>query len=377
MNTAAVVGAGIMGSLLALGLHQEGWQVTLFEAEAQLQNCSNAAAGLLAPMSELDKAEPVIFHLGMESIAALWPAIIQQLSLPIYFQQKGSLVVHHPQDATEWQHFSARIISKLTSVMDENPCISSPLPNPLPQVGEGANSGYLSLQQQALLRLEPELGQFKEAYYFPQEGQLDNQALLPILRKHLQALGISWKIATVHSLMPGQVIVDNKSHDFDMVFDCRGLKAKNMLPGLRGLRGELIWLHAPDVQLQRPVRLLHPRYPIYIAPRPDSTYLIGASELETEDISAISVRTTLELLTAAYYVHRGFAEARVIKTVTHCRPTFIHHQPRIYYSEGLLAVNGLYRHGYLIAPALVAEILRGLKSKQSDLRYPELWESFL
>ncbi|MCE0723160.1 FAD-dependent oxidoreductase [Legionella resiliens] len=354
MKNAAVVGAGIMGCLLALRLQKEGWIVTLFEAETSFNNCSNAAAGLLAPMSELDKAEQVIFNLGMESVETLWTPILNQLPEPIYFRQKGSLVVHHPQDRAEWQQFSARIVSKLS------------------------NSCYQLLNEEVLRQFEPELSQFQRAYYFPREAQLDNQTLLPVLKNHLCEQGVICRDHTfVSAVSPGRVEASKESHQFDFVFDCRGLGAKTSFPHLRGLRGELVWLHAPEVRLQRPVRLLHPRFIIYIAPRPDSHYLIGASELETEDSSPISVRTSLELLTAAYYVHRGFAEARIVKTVTHCRPTLVHHQPRIKYAKQFIAVNGLYRHGYLIAPALVEEILRGLNSNQKDICYPELWEAYL
>jgi glycine oxidase len=352
MMNVAVVGAGIMGCLLALRLQSEGWQVTLFEAEKSFNNCSNAAAGLLAPMSELDKAEQLIFNLGMESVTTLWMPILNQLTGPVYFSQKGSIVLHHPQDRAEWQQFSARIVNKLS------------------------DSCYQLLSCDGLQQLEPELKHFTAAYYFPQEAQLDNQSLLQALKKHLCRNGIRWlDNIFVSSLHPGIVNVNHDSYPFDFVFDCRGLGAKSIFANLRGLRGELICLHAPEVQLHRPIRLLHPRYSIYIAPRPDSYYLIGASELETEDSSPISVRSTLELLTAAYYVHRGFAEARIIKTVAHCRPTLVHHQPRIKYTKQLIAVNGLYRHGYLIAPALVEEVLRGLQSNYQNVYYPELWEA--
>ncbi|WP_115710265.1 FAD-dependent oxidoreductase [Legionella sainthelensi] len=354
MKNAAVVGAGIMGCLLALRLHNEGWQVTVFESEISFNNCSNAAAGLLAPMSELDKAEQVIFNLGMESVEKLWQPILNQLCEPIYFRRQGSLILHHPQDKTEWQHFSARIVNKLS------------------------NSCYELLTHHALKQLEPELHQFQTAYYFPQEGQLDNQNLLSALKKHLSQAGILWREGIfVSSVYPGKIEIEKQSLIFDFVFDCRGLGAKKAFSDLRGLRGELIWLHAPDVNLQRPIRLLHPRYNIYIVPRPDSYYLLGASELETEDLSSISVHTTLELLTAAYYVHRGFSEARIIKTVTQCRPTLTHHQPRIKYAKQFIAINGLYRHGYLIAPALVEEVLRGLKSNHKKVYYPELWEAYV
>ncbi|KTD06208.1 thiamine biosynthesis oxidoreductase ThiO [Legionella gratiana] len=353
MKNAAVVGAGILGCLLALRLHHEGWQVTVFESETSFNNCSNAAAGLLAPMSELDKAEQVIFDLGVESVKKLWRCILNQLNEPIYFRQQGSLILHHPQDKAEWQKFSARIVNKLSSTC------------------------YELLNHHALKQIEPELSQFQTAYYFPQEGQIDNQTLLWALKDHLCQLGVLWRGGVfVSSMYPGRIEIGQQSYAFDFVFDCRGLGAKKTFPDLRGLRGELIWLHAPEVKLQRPIRLLHPRYYIYIVPRPHSYYLLGASELETEDLSPISVHTTLELLTAAYYVHRGFAEARIIKTVTHSRPTLTHHQPRIKYAKQFIAVNGLYRHGYLIAPALVEEVLRGLKSNQEEIYYPELWEAY-
>lgn len=353
MKNAAVVGAGIMGCLLALRLHNEGWQVTLFEAANSFDNCSYAAAGLLSPFSELDKAEHVIFTLGLESVDGLWQSILNQLAEPVYFRQKGSLVVHHPQDKAEWQHFSTRITNKLS------------------------DSCYRLISQDVLSQLEPELNQFKTGYYFPKEGQIDNQALLLALKKQLCQQGVIWRGQTfVSNIHSGKIETGKGSCAFDFVFDCRGMGAKNTFTNLRGLRGELIWLHAPEVRIRRPIRFLHPRYSIYIAPRPGSYYLIGASELETEDLSPISVRTTLELLTAAYYVHRGFAEARIIKTVTHCRPTLIHHQPRIKFAKQFIAVNGLYRHGYLIAPALAEEVLRGLKSNQKDVCYPELWEAY-
>ena len=179
MKNAAVVGAGVMGCLLALRLQKEGWQVTLFEAETSFNNCSFAAAGLLAPLSELDKAEQVIFSLGMESVDTLWKLILNQLTDPIYFRQEGSLVVHHPQDKAEWQQFSTRIVNKLS------------------------DSCYQLLTQDTLSQLEPELNQFKVGYYFPKEAQLDNQALLLALKKHLCQQGVIWReqtfVAHLHS----------------------------------------------------------------------------------------------------------------------------------------------------------------------------------
>ena len=225
-----------------------------------------------------------------------------------------------------------------------------------------------------MLQLEPELAKFQQAYYFADEAQIYSQPILSALQIYLETQGVNHLTNTDNLLLkPRKVITDDKSYDCDMVFDCRGLGAREVFGDLRALRGELIWLHAPDVVLQRPIRLLHPRYSLYLVPRPGNHYLVGASEIEAEDFSPISVRSTLELLTAVYYVHAGFAEARILKTVTHCRPTLSNHLPRIQFSEGLIAVNGLYRHGYLIAPVLAEEIVRCLNTNQQH--YPEIWET--
>ena len=50
------------------------------------------------------------------------------------------------------------------------------------------------------------------------------------------------------------------------------------------------------------------------------------------------------------------------------------HLPKIQFSKGLIAINGLYRHGYLIAPTLIDDVLNYLNKGLSNVRYPELWE---
>lgn len=352
---AGIVGAGIMGRLLALALHNAGWQVSLFDQQTENMNCSTAAAGLLSPFCELDKSELLISCLGQESIKNYWSRIINQLPETIYFQQSGTLVLYHPNDHTEWTHFSRRIVSQL-----------------------GHESTFLQkLSHDTLIALEPELTKFETGYYFQDEAHIDCQALMTALNKYLKAVCLLYMTNTpVLALKPHVIGTKERQYYFDVVFDCRGLGAQSVFPDLRALRGELIWVHAPEVKLQRPIRLLHPRYSLYLVPRPGNIYLIGASEIEAKDFSPISVRTTLELLTAVYYLHGGFGEARILKTVTHCRPTLANHLPRIQFSKGFVAVNGLYRHGYLIAPALAEEILRGVTSNFQYLNYPDLWENY-
>ncbi|OGT44223.1 MAG: thiamine biosynthesis protein thio [Gammaproteobacteria bacterium RIFCSPHIGHO2_12_FULL_37_34] len=352
---AAIVGAGVIGRLLALLLVNNGHEISIFDQDGDdgIKSCSMAAAGLLTPVTELDKSDILIYELGMLAIAQHWPTILNVLQSPIYFQQMGSLAVTHPKDHAEMDHFISFISEKLKN-------------NPM---------AFKKLDQSMMLQLEPGLSKFTYAYYFPKEGQIDNQAVLTELKQWLHAKHVMWYSHTfVEHVQAFEVHYHQSCMKFDMVFDCRGIGAKSIFHDLQGVRGELIWLYAPHVKIAHPVRFLHPRYSLYVVPRPNHIYLIGASEILSEDQCAISVRTTLELLTAAYYLHPGFAEATILKTVTHCRPTLSHYLPKIKYADGFIAVNGLYRHGFLIAPTLVIEIMRWLTKGISSLQYAQLWE---
>jgi glycine oxidase len=145
---------------------------------------------------------------------------------------------------------------------------------------------------------------------------------------------------------------------FDHVFDVRGIGARPQLP-VRGVRGEVFWLHAPGVKLSRAVRLMHPRHTVYIVPRADDMLVVGASEIESEDRSPVSLRSTLELLSAAHSVIPELAEARVVHSETNLRPALPNNLPLLSREKGITRINGLYRHGWLVAPAMVEEALAG------------------
>jgi glycine oxidase len=210
--------------------------------------------------------------------------------------------------------------------------------------------------------IEPELqGRFHRALFFPHEAQVDNQQLLPALLATMRAQAIDCRFNTeVTEVCPGRVVYDGGELQADLVCDCRGIGAEADIPGLRGVRGELVQVRAPDVHLRRPVRMMHPRYPLYVVPREDGRYVIGGTKLESNDRSPISVRGLLELLTAAYSLHPGFAEARLIETSTHCRPAMSDNLPLLSFAPGLVRLNGLFRHGFLLVPAVVEAVVEQL-----------------
>ena len=356
-----IAGAGIIGRLIAWQLLQRGHQITLFDKDPidSGSAASYTAAGMLSPYSEAESAEPLVFDLGVASLK-LWPQIIKQLGAEVHYRSGGTLVVAHRQDQGDFNRFSNAIHQRLN-----------------PQQGD-----FSLIDRAAIAALEPELSdQFHQAAYMPDEAWLCCCCLMPALADALMEKKVSWHSSTEVLLVnPHKIITKNhsgeKTHHFDTVIDCRGLGAKKQLPKLRGVRGEIIWLRAPEVKITRLIRLMHPRYRLYVVPRRDDLYLIGATQIESEDKGEISVRSTLELLSAAYSLHPGFAEARVVDTGVNCRPALSDNQPKIFYCDGLLRVNGLFRHGYMMGPAIAQEVLALLESRdgyQGD--FPDLLES--
>lgn len=343
----AILGAGLMGRLLAVELARQGHRVEIYDAGGPDagQSAARVAAAMLAPLAESAITEPGVVRMGHHGLTR-WPQLLAALAEPVFFQQAGTLIVWHRQDAAEAQ--------RLTRQLEANQHTVPELP------------ALQKLDSQALAQAEPSLAQrFSQGLFLPGEGQLDNRQLLAALATEMQRLGLvaHWNTpASPEAFDPG------KPGQPDWVLDCRGLGARAHWPALRGVRGEVARIHAPDVTLQRPTRLVHPRYPIYIAPKEDHVFVIGATEIESDDLSPVSARSTLELLSAAYAVHPGFAEGRVLELATQCRPTLANNLPSIRQPrERVLEINGLYRHGFMIAPAMLDVTLDILNTGQSAL----------
>jgi glycine oxidase len=114
------------------------------------------------------------------------------------------------------------------------------------------------------------------------------------------------------------------------------------------------------------VRLLHPRFPLYVVPWGDGVYMIGATVIESEETGAISLRSALELLSAAYALDPAFGEAEIIEHGAGARPAFPDNRPRIIARNGYIYVNGLYRNGFLLAPTLAELVADYIETGAKD-----------
>ena len=341
VNRVGIAGAGLAGRLLAWRLLRLGYQVSLFDKDDGdgQQAAGLIAAAMLAPASEVVTAEPQVYAPGLAALEQ-WPRWLAELEadsgMAVEHQQRGSVVIAHRADRADLDWFYRRLTA------------TPEVPADHVQRVDGSQ----------LRELEPELAAFDSGVFLPREGCLDNRGLFGALSAAIHNLGGQWhRGECITEVSGGRLSTASENHEFDRVLDCRGFGGKAQLENFRGVRGEVLWVRAPEVNLTRPVRLMHPRYQLYIAPKPDHTYVIGATEIESESLAPVTVRSSLELLSALYAVHSGFAEAEVLEARSHCRPAFLNNLPKILCEPGLMRVNGLYRHGYLLGPALVESVL--------------------
>ena len=170
------------------------------------------------------------------------------------------------------------------------------------------------------------------------------------------------------STWPSRTSWTGRSSAEEIVIDCRGLAARGELAGLRGVRGERVVVRAREVELVRPVRLLHPRHPLYVVPWGDGRYMVGATVIESDDEGPVTVRSALELLGSAYALHPGFARGRDRRLGAGVRPAFADNVPKIVVRGRTIHVNGLYRHGFLLAPVLAELVADYLATGAIDER---------
>lgn len=316
-----IKGAGVAGLCVASELARRGATVRLLDpmGAPSAHGCSWWAGGMLAPDCEGEVAEEPVVRLGRDA-AAWWAA----QGVDVTYQ--GSLVLALGRDRQELDRFARR------------------------------TENHQMLGRDGLAELEPHLGdRFQRALYMEVEAHLNPREALAHLVEQLETRGIS---------------IQNDGPVEGQLIDCRGLAAKDSLPDLRGVKGEMVVLRAPDISLSRPIRLLHPRFPLYIVPRGDGVFMLGATQIESGERSRATVRSVMELLNTAYALHPAFGEAELLEVGVDARPAFPDNLPRITRKDDTLFVNGLYRHGYLLAPALarmVAELV--LNGTQ-----PELWK---
>ncbi len=317
----AIIGAGILGLNTAYKATQKGLKVTIFEKQDfPPANASSIAGGMLAPFSEIDTLPMKFVQAGLRGIE-FWKENLGE-DFSDCLQSAGSLFIAHPED----KHMLERFAQHLPSVSD--------------------NWKWVDTRQ--IAELEPCIqNKFERGIFIPQEANIHPLQALEALAKKVQELG--------GKIIKQEAMPEELAKSYDWVIDCRGYVAGSD-NDLRGIKGEIILLENKEFELKRPVRLMHPRYPLYIIPRPNNIFAVGASVIENanDDDGLVFLRSAMELMSAAYSLHPSFGEAKVLDMSSAIRPAYLDNLPRIKINgeEKYIRCNGLFRHGYLLSPVM-------------------------
>ena len=306
-----IIGSGVAGLCVAQELVNRETNITIIDKSdvPGPDSCSWWAGGMLAPWCEGESTEKIIVNLGQESIP-WWSKNVKEVV------QKGSLVVALSRDESELRRFQRR------------------------------TENFNLIENEEINQLEPDLlGKFKRGLFFKEEAHLSPRNSLLELKKNLLKKGVEF-------IKDEFKFDEYKDKEDEIVIDCRGLASRDTQKNLRGVKGEMLVIDCPEINLSRPIRLLHPRIPLYIVPRGNGIYMLGATMIESNDNKNISARSLMELLNAAYAINPIFGEAKIREIGVDARPSYPNNIPSIRRKKNIISVNGLFRHGFLLAPAL-------------------------
>lgn len=322
-----VVGAGIMGLMAAFEAQRRGYNITVFDSNGfpPKNSASFKAGGMIAPYAEIEHMDENWLAMGVYSIN-LWSDIISSIGTPDLFFQEGSLIIAHPDDA----HMLARF--------------KQHLPN---------DHVWHDVIPQTYERHLPD--KFKTGIFLQNEAHLYPQEFMYALCTYLNKKNVHFE-RTCFDL--------SEPHNYDHIIDCSGITAAQHDKNLRGVKGELLYVYNREFSLLRPVRFMHPRYPLYIVPRQNHIFMIGATNIESAD-EHVTLRSAMELMSALYALHPSFSEAHVLELTAGVRPTYPDNLPRITVNGKNISCNGSYRHGYLLSPVMAQatmDIIDGIEN---------------
>lgn len=382
----AVIGGGIVGLGIAWEAQRSGRSVTVIDP-TPATGATFAAAGMLAPVSELHYQEEDLLELTLAS-AALWPGFIAPLMAPglpdTGFRTTPTLVLG--ADAAD-----RRALADLRAV----------------QLDHGLDVEALTIREARAA--EPLVApHISCAFRIAADHQVDPRGTAAAIRARLaevaaargrpggqdtfieeEAAGLLWEEdAAGARRVAGVVLADGREIRAREVIVANGLGAPGLagLPAglnlpLRPVYGDILRLRVP-VHLRplatNTIRGLVRGLPVYIVPRNDGTVVIGATSREDGN-SGVSAGGVHQLLRDAAVLLPAVGELELLECTARARPGTPDNAPLLGRVAGtggkdipgLIIATGFFRHGVLLT-AIAAQVCRQLLGDITDLA----WERF-
>jgi glycine oxidase len=348
---AVVVGGGVIGLGIAWRATHAGMTVTVVD-ETPGRGASWAAAGMLAPVTELHYGEDELLALNLAS-AARWPGFAAEVEeasgQPVGYRPGGTLAV--ARDA------------------DDNAALED-----LYRFQLRCGLDVQRLRSRECRQLEPGLHpSIRGGVLAAGDHQVDNRALVLALLGACERAGVRMlagrvaELATQDDRVTGVVLAGGEARSAGTVVLAAGCwsgglggLAAEALPPVRPVKGQLLYLRGPADQplCSGNVRGLE----VYVVPRGDGRVVVGATVEEQGFDTRVTAGSVHDLLRAAMELLPDVAELELLETVVGLRPGSPDNAPMLGPAgpEGLVVATGHYRNGILLTPVTadaVAELL--------------------
>jgi glycine oxidase len=346
-----VVGGGAIGLAVAWRAAGAGMAVTVVDQHPG-RGASWAAAGMLAPVTEVHYGERSLLELNLAA-AARWPSFAAELEeaagQPVGYRPSGTLAV--ARDA------------------DDNAALED-----LYRFQRRCGLEVERLRSRECRRLEPGLHpSIRGGVLAAGDHRVDNRALVEALLVACERAGVRLvrdrvtELATAADRVTGVVLAGGGTLGGGSVVLAAGCwsgslggLAAEALPPVRPVRGQLLYLRGPASEplCSRNVRGLE----VYLVPRVDGRVVVGATVEEQGFDTRVTAGAVHDLLRAALELLPEVAELELVETVVGLRPGSPDNAPMLGRGgpEGLEVATGHYRNGILLTPVTgdaIAELL--------------------
>ncbi|MBT2522657.1 FAD-dependent oxidoreductase [Arthrobacter sp. ISL-28] len=406
----AVIGGGVIGHGIAWEARRSGRSVVLID-EAPGTGASWAAAGMLAPVSELHYQEEDLLELMLES-SARWPGFAAALAGGNAGLDTGYLST--PTIAVGADPADRRALMDLREVQQASGLVAEPLTIRQARSREPLLSPGISCAldipadhqvdpRKLVASLAAALGRHEPGAGTSVAGAENGYAVRD------NAAGLLWEGQSGSAVGSGDDTGHDRRQDRGRVSGVRlagggtvlavetvvanGLAAASLdglPPGLklplRPVYGDILRLRVPAhlrPLLTATVRGMVRGIPVYLVPRQDGTVVIGATQREDAQ-AAPSAGGVYQLLRDAQALVPAVAELELLEAIARARPGTPDNAPLLgrvtarstpaadgspaATVEGLIVATGFFRHGVLLTPA-AAVICRELMDGVEDGRW--------